>query len=451
MRRPSLSAKRPETNAGSHPVTIHVHENSSDRGIGGVRVEAARVAGCVEAPRELVRRGQRCHDDAHGQAVGFEPGKTPTLHGIFGVTQQRPAMRFVPVKDAEQQSVLMLHRARSLLVRQRTMLVNALPAHLAEFGIIAPQGLRHVEILTKAISHEQKRLPELARSILQTIVDQLDGTMARVREIEGRLAKWHRHSRVSRLSATVPGVGIIGASAIAATVADPSLFRSGREFAAWLGMTPRQNSSGGKERLGRTSKCRDKYSRSLLTAGAVAVLRHASSTNPRRRVGPRSAGAQTDQSCRGRAGQQDRPYRLGGDGCAARVTRRRTFSGNQHRRRQPTPHARVKRNVMARGRAADREDPNNSRRKAARSLDRDPISERHQGQRSWAPHHRAEHMTAPDHLAKTELNLLPRRERPHMICARYSEAHQCRVISRWSKNRRVSVEELASAAGSRPT
>ncbi len=186
-----------------------------------------------------------------------------------------PSMRFVPVKDAEQQSVLMLHRARSLLIRQRTMLVNALRAHMAEFGIIAPQGLRHVEILTKAIAHQQEGLPELARSILQTIVDQLNGTKDRIREIEGRLAKWHRQSRVSRLLATVPGVGIMGASAIAATVADPSVFRSGREFAAWLGMTPRQNSSGGKERLGRTSKRGDKYIRSLLTVGAVAVLRHA--------------------------------------------------------------------------------------------------------------------------------------------------------------------------------
>ena len=93
----------------------------------------------------------------------------------------RPSMRFVPVKDAEQQSVLMLHRARSLLVRQRTMLVNALRAHMAEFGIIAPQGLRHIEILTKTIAHQQKRLPELARSILQTIVDQLNGTMVRIR------------------------------------------------------------------------------------------------------------------------------------------------------------------------------------------------------------------------------------------------------------------------------
>jgi transposase len=187
----------------------------------------------------------------------------------------RPSMRFVPVKDTDQQSVLLLHRARNLLVRQRTMLVNALRAHMAEFGMIAPQGLRNVELLTKIVAHEQERLPELAQQILQLIVDQLCDTMTRVRQIELRLTQWHRQSRVSQLLATVPGVGIMGASAIAATVADPSLFRSGREFAAWLGMTPRQNSSGGKERLGRTSKRGDKYIRSLLIAGAVAVLRHA--------------------------------------------------------------------------------------------------------------------------------------------------------------------------------
>ena len=187
----------------------------------------------------------------------------------------RPSMRFVPVKDIDQQSVLMLHRARNLLIRQRTMLVNALRAHLAEFGVIAPQGLRHVEQLVAAIEENHVGLPELARSILRLIVAQLNDTQAKVRQIEAKLAKWHRSNRVSKLLATVPGVGIMGASAIAATVSDPNLFRSGREFAAWLGMTPRQNSSGGKERLGRTSKRGDKYIRCLLVAGAVAVLRHA--------------------------------------------------------------------------------------------------------------------------------------------------------------------------------
>jgi transposase len=161
----------------------------------------------------------------------------------------RPSMRFVPVKTADQQSVLMLRRARGLLVRQRTMLVNALRAYMAEFGIVAAQGLRHVEDLIGQLAHEQQRLPELARSILHVIVAQLNDTMARVHDIEVRLVRWHRNSPTSRLLATVPGIGIMGATAFAATVSDPSLFRSGREFAAWLGMTPRQNSSGGKERL----------------------------------------------------------------------------------------------------------------------------------------------------------------------------------------------------------
>jgi len=186
----------------------------------------------------------------------------------------RPSMRFVPVKSVDQQAVLMMHRARNLLVRQRTMAVNALRAHLAEFGVVAPQGLRHVECLVAAIE-EDADLPALARSILRLIVAQLNDTQAKVRQIEARLSQWHRNSRLCRLLATIPGVGVMGASAIAATVSDPSLFRSGREFAAWLGMTPRQNSSGGKERLGRTSKRGDKYIRSLLVAGALAVLRHA--------------------------------------------------------------------------------------------------------------------------------------------------------------------------------
>ncbi len=215
----------------------------------------------------------------------------------------RPSMRFVPMKDVEQQSVLMLHRARSLLVRQRTMLVNALRAHMAEFGIIAPQGLRNIELLTREVAHERGRLPELARSILQLIVDQLHDTIARVREIEVRLTKWHRQNQASQLLATVPGVGIMGASAIAATVADPSLFRSGREFAAWLGMTPRQNSSGGKERLGHTSKRGDKYIRSLLIAGAVAVLRHARNRPTRDGEWVRSLLARKATKVASRAGQ----------------------------------------------------------------------------------------------------------------------------------------------------
>jgi transposase len=127
-------------------------------------------------------------------------------------------MRFVPVKDVAQQSVLMLHRARNLLVRQRTMLVNALRAHVAGFGVIAPQGLRHVEQLIAAIDADDLALPELARLILRLVVAQLNDTQAKIRQLEAKLVKWHRSDRVSKLLATVPGVGIVGASAIAATV-----------------------------------------------------------------------------------------------------------------------------------------------------------------------------------------------------------------------------------------
>ena len=182
-------------------------------------------------------------------------------------------MRFVPVKGAEQQSVLMLHLGAQPSGPATQMLVNPLCAHMAEFGIIAPQGLGHVEIPTKTIAHQRKWLPEVAFWILQTIVDQLNGTMGR--ELEVCLARWYRHSQASRLLTTVPGVGVMGASAIVDTVGDPSLFRLGREFAAWPEMTPRQNSSGGEERLGTTSKSGDKYIRRLLIADAVAVLRHA--------------------------------------------------------------------------------------------------------------------------------------------------------------------------------
>ena len=122
----------------------------------------------------------------------------------------RPSMRFVPVKDADQQSVLMLHRVRSLLIRQRTMLVNALRAHMAEFGIVAPQSLRHVADLTRIIARQGERLPDLARPILQIVVNQLNETNMRTREIEARLAKWRRQSPVSRLLATIPGVGTMG-------------------------------------------------------------------------------------------------------------------------------------------------------------------------------------------------------------------------------------------------
>jgi len=188
----------------------------------------------------------------------------------------RPSMRFVPVKSVEQQAVLMLHRTRTLLVRQRTMLANALRAHLAEFGIIVAQGLRSLGALIERISApDADGVPRLARAALAPLVGQFLALEPQIKALEAELVAWHKTSEESRRLQTIPGVGVLTATAIAATVSDPAHFRSGREFAAWLGLVPRQNSSGGKERLGRVSKMGDGYIRSLLFVGATATIRSA--------------------------------------------------------------------------------------------------------------------------------------------------------------------------------
>jgi len=188
----------------------------------------------------------------------------------------RPSMRFVPVKSAERQGVLVLHRTRELLVRQRTMLINAIRGHCAEFGMIAPQGARRsAELIGQVQAADAAVLPDLARSALLRLADQLDALAIEIHALERQLMAWHRQDEASQRLATIPGVGIITATALAASVTDPSLFRSGREFAAFLGLVPRQNSSGGKDRLGRISKMGDGYLRKLLVVGATSVIRRA--------------------------------------------------------------------------------------------------------------------------------------------------------------------------------
>jgi len=188
----------------------------------------------------------------------------------------RPTMRFVPIKSADRQGVLVLHRTRELLVRQRTMLINAIRGHCAEFGIIAPQGARRAQDLVNEIRHaDVALLPDLARTALLRLADQLDGLAAEIHALERRLLAWHRQDQASQRLATIPGVGIITATALSATIVDPSAFRSAREFSAFLGLVPRQNSSGGKDRLGRISKKGDGYLRKLLVVGATSVIRRA--------------------------------------------------------------------------------------------------------------------------------------------------------------------------------
>jgi transposase len=188
----------------------------------------------------------------------------------------RPTMRFVPVKSEEQQGLLMLRRTRELLIRQRTMLINALRAHLAEFGIVMRQGKAGANMLIALVEDdEHDLLPAMAREALLPLIAQLEDGRERIASIDRRIHAWHRSNEQSRRLETIPGIGPITASALVATISDPNLFASGRQLAAWLGLVPRQNSSGGKERLGRITKKGDPYLRRLLVVGAHAVLRYA--------------------------------------------------------------------------------------------------------------------------------------------------------------------------------
>jgi len=192
----------------------------------------------------------------------------------------RPTMRFVAVKSMDQQAVLMLHKVRDLLVRQRTMLINALRGHLAEFGVVTARGPAGVKAAIAELHGMQDSLPPLARMALHGLLDRLGAVGLEIRKVEREIVAWCRHDDASRRLMTIPGIGPITASAIAATVSNASLFRSGRQFAAWLGLTPRARSSGGKERLGHISKQGDGYIRRLLVTGATAVIRLARQGNP---------------------------------------------------------------------------------------------------------------------------------------------------------------------------
>jgi transposase len=189
---------------------------------------------------------------------------------------RRPTMRFVQVKSAEQQAQLMQHRARDLLMHQRTQLINALRSHLAELGIIAPQGREGIKELLAIIANDANtHLPNDARASLIVLAAQLQALQTTIGAIEKRITVQHRATKESKRLQTIPGIGVIGASAIAATVTNPKIFRSGRDFAAWIGLVPRQMSTGGKAKLGPISKQGDRYLRRILVVGAVSVLRRA--------------------------------------------------------------------------------------------------------------------------------------------------------------------------------
>lgn len=187
---------------------------------------------------------------------------------------RRPHMRFVPVKSESNQAFLMLHRARGLLVRQRTMTVCAIRAHLSEFGIVFGQGRQRIETIMPSIEEVAASLPEHARFALNSLIRAVGELNTQIDGIETKLAEVGRSDPVSNLLSSIPGVGPITSTAIAATVPDAKMFRSGREFAAWLGLTPRQNSSGGTTRLGGITKQGDAYLRHLLVIGARNIVRY---------------------------------------------------------------------------------------------------------------------------------------------------------------------------------
>ena len=188
----------------------------------------------------------------------------------------RPNMRFVATKTPEQQSCLILHRTRHLLIRQQTSVINAIRAHLAEFGIVAPVGRNGVEQLLGVVADaSDKRLPEVARACVAALGVQLRVLKAQILEFDRMISAWHRSNETSRRLDEAPGIGPVLATALVATVADPKTFRSGRNFSAWIGLVPKQHSSGGKDRLGHISKQGDRYLRGLFVAGALAVIRYA--------------------------------------------------------------------------------------------------------------------------------------------------------------------------------
>jgi transposase len=194
----------------------------------------------------------------------------------------RPTMRFVEVKSPEQQSVMVLHRVRVTLMRQRILLSNTIRAHMAEFGLVAPIGREGLQGLIQLIEARDARVPDEARICLEFLIAQLRLVNLQVLETDRKIRTSARSTEVGRRLMTIPGVGPLLASALVATVAEPRAFKSGRNLAAWIGLVPKQNSSGGKERLGGITKQGDRYLRQLMVVGALAVVRYAERHGTRR-------------------------------------------------------------------------------------------------------------------------------------------------------------------------
>jgi transposase len=221
-------------------------------------------------------------------------------------------MRFVPVKTAEQQAALMLVGVRDRLIRNRTQLANTIRGYAAEFGLAAAKGMAHLIPLFERIEADES-LPALARELFASQAGEYARLQAQIDEVEAKLTAWHRADECSRRLVKIPGLGPIGAVLLRMKTPDAGQFRSGRQFAAWIGLTPRDHSTAGKVRLGVITRAGDEALRSVLVVGATAVIRHALRGGKASTLACRTSQAQIPEAGRRGAGQQDSAHRVEDD------------------------------------------------------------------------------------------------------------------------------------------
>ena len=233
----------------------------------------------------------------------------------------RPTMRFVPVKTAEQQAALMLVGVRDRLIRNRTQLTNAIRGYAGEFGLTAAKGKAHLDPLLERIQADES-LPALARELFAAQAEEYAQLQAQIDEVDAKLMAWHRADECSQRLAKIPGVGPIGAVLLKMKTPEPGLFRSGRQFAAWIGLTPKDHSTAGKVRLGGITRAGDEGLRSVLVVGATAVIQHARARRKAVALAYRTPQTQVAEAGRRGTGQQDGAHRLETDGYRGKLRRK---------------------------------------------------------------------------------------------------------------------------------
>ena len=346
----------------------------------------------------------------------------------------RPTMRFVPVTSADAQAALLDHKARDFLIRQQTQTVNTIRAHLAEFGIVVAKGIHNVDRLLEAA----EQAPEAARPALDLLADHLRNLRDRIETVTKRIQCVQKDDPLARCLATIPGLGPITSSAFAVTTPDVAAFRSARDYSAWLGLTPKPHSSGGKERLGRISKAGNRYLRRLLYLGAMVSHRVAMRSRPMAndlrpppwtagdRLALEHAGAKACEGCRHCA---RKPHGAGGLG--AHSDRRElpacpdltTYAGTGR-----LPDGEAQREVMATGRRnGNRNTLFGPEHLRVRAIDRVPSAGGlHQGAQPSRCRSDAAHMAATDQTHSPNNALAPREPSTHGLSER-AEHHAARL------------------------